>query len=71
MTVITPDHLIAVTAPVARVERVLRVRIDDYRLSGPGGYVFLANDRPPTVPATLTSIQEISGLSTFLRAHVG
>jgi len=36
-----PDQLIEVTAPVARVERVLRVRIDDYRLPGPGGYVFL------------------------------
>ncbi len=71
VTVITPDQLIAVTAPVARVERVLRVRIDDYRLPGPGGYAFLANDRPPTVPAALTSIQVISGLSTYLRAHVG
>jgi hypothetical protein len=71
VTVITPDQLIAVKAPVARIERVLRVRIDDYRLPGPGGYAFLANDRPPTVPAALTSIQDISGLSTFLRAHVG
>jgi hypothetical protein len=71
VTVIMPDQLIEVTAPVARVERVLRVRIDDYRLPGPGGYVFLANDRPPTVPAALTSIQDIGGLSTSLRAHVG
>jgi len=71
VTVIMTDQLIAVTAPVARVERVLHVRIDDYRLPGPGGYVFLANDRPPTVPAALTSIQDIGGLSTFLRAHVG
>jgi len=76
VTVITPDQLIAVTASVARVERVLRVRLDDYRLPGPGGYTFLANDRPPTVPAALTSIQAISGLSnsglsTYHRAITG
>jgi len=71
VTVITTDQLIAVKAPVARVEQVLRVHINDYRLPGPDGYIFLANDRPPTVPSSLTSIQEISGLSTYLRAHIG
>ncbi len=71
VTVIAFDQLIAVKAPVARIERLLRVRIDDYRLPGPGGYVFLANDRPPTVPAALTSIQAISGLSTYHRAITG
>lgn len=71
VTVIMPDQLIVVTAPGARVAWVLRVRIDDDRLPGPGRYVFLANDRPPTVPAALTSIQDLGGLSTFLRAHVG
>lgn len=68
---ISPGTLIGMTAPTVRVEQVLHVSIDDYRLPGPGGYVFLANDRPPTVPAALTSIQVISGLSTYLRAHVG
>jgi len=44
VTVVTPNQLIAVKATVARVERVLRVRIDDDWLPGPGEYVFLANE---------------------------
>lgn len=65
MTDISADHLVvSVTAPTARIEKVLRVTINDYRL--PSGYTFRANDRPPTVPAALP-IRFILGLSTYQR----
>lgn len=55
---------VGVKASTALIERVLRLHVNDYRL--PHGYTFRANDRPPTVPASL-SILAISGLSTYVR----
>jgi len=64
---VTSDYfLMGVTAPTARIEKALRVTINDYRL--PNGYTFRANDRPPTVPASL-GIRAILGLSTYHRAY--
>ncbi len=61
------SHDVSVAAPTARIEKALRVTINDYRL--PAGYLFWANDRPPTVPAALP-IRFILGLSDYHRAMV-
>lgn len=46
---VRPDNgVVSVTAPTARIEKALRVTINDYRL--PSGYTFRANDRPPWSP---------------------
>jgi hypothetical protein len=65
VTYITPDNLlVSIKASTTRIEKALRVTINDYRL--PNGYTFRSNDRPPTVPASL-SIRSILGLSTYQR----
>lgn len=66
VTAVAADHYdVSVAASTARIEKALRVTINDYRL--PGGYTFWANDRPPTVPAALP-IRFILGLSDYQRA---
>jgi len=68
VTEVTTNVYIGVRAPTARIERVLHLRINDYRL--PGDYPFRANDRAPSVPVTL-SILDIAGLSTYHRVSTG
>jgi len=58
------DPFVSVSASTKRIEKALRVTINDYRL--PGSYTFWANDRGPLVPASL-SIKAIVGLSNYMR----
>ncbi len=61
------DPVVGVRASTKRIASVLRVAINDYRL--PGGYMFRANDRGPSVPTSL-SINAIAGLSTYTQASL-